>query len=120
MKIEISAGPHAGPDGSFAVRTIIFNDSYEPVSLSRNSFFGPTEVATTASGMPMAESAEATSGTPDEPLTLQPFTYYGRERWFNNLAAGDHTFFSEYRLEGSQTQREEVILTVPESGGAGT
>lgn len=112
MKIEISAAPGAGPDGSFAVRTLIWNDGYEPVPLSRNAFFGPTEIATTASGMPMAESAEATSGAPDEPMTLQPFTFYGRERWFD-LTPGEHTFFSEYRPEGGAVVRVEATLTVP-------
>jgi hypothetical protein len=116
MKIEISAAPAPGPDGSFAVRALIFNDSYEPVALSRNSLFGPTEIATTASGMPMPESAEATSGGPDEPMTLQPFCFYGRERWFD-LSAGDHEFFGEYRLEGAKVIREVVTLPVPEREG---
>ena len=112
MHIEISVGPAPGPNGSFAVRAIMLNDSYEPVPLSRNSFFGPTEIATTASGMPMAESVEATSGRPDEPMTLQPFTFYGRERWFDNLSVGDHEFFAEYRLEGTDVIREVVRLSV--------
>ena len=66
----------------------------------------------TASGMPMPESAEATSGTPDEPMTLQPFTFYGRERWFDNLSAGDHEFFAEYRLKGADVIRKVVMLSV--------
>lgn len=120
MRIEISAGPTPGPDASFAVRAVVINDSYDPVALSRNSFFGPTEIALTASGMPMAESAEATSGGPDEPMTLQPFTFYGRERWFENLSAGAHQFFAEYRLEGAEVIREEVTLSTPDKAGEET
>lgn len=118
MRLEIAAVPVSSSTARFAVRALIFNDSFEPVPLSRNSFYGPTPSGLTASGMPLPESAEATHGASDEPMTLQPFTFYGRERRFDELAAGDHEFTAEYRVDDpAQSLREVTTLTVSSPSG---
>lgn len=77
MKIEIHAPDTVKAGEAFAVRAVLFNDSYEPVAVSRNAFVGPTVIR--GGGM-TPPAVEATFGQADEPLTLQPFTFYGRER----------------------------------------
>jgi hypothetical protein len=97
MLLEISAVPARHDGAPFAVRAVIVNDSYQPVELSREAFVGPTLVGTTASGMPVPENVEPNYGTPVEPIVLAPFALYGRERFFEDLPAGDHEFTAEYR-----------------------
>jgi hypothetical protein len=78
------------------LRALLFNDSYEPVTVSRNAFVGPN-VRDAGTGAPRAEAVEATFGGPEEALTLQPFSFYGRERVYDNLAPGEATIEARYR-----------------------
>jgi len=114
MRLEITTA--AGNDGQVLVRALLFNDSFEPVPLSRNAFTGPTPVAALAGGMPQPESVEPTYGGPDEPLTLQPFTFYGRERSFGELAAGEHQFRAEFRPPGGEPLRTVITVAVSATG----
>jgi hypothetical protein len=75
MRIEIVTPESVTSSAEAKVRALLINDGYEPVPVSRNAFVGPT----VAGPHPVA-SVEPTYGQPDEPLTLQPFTFYGRER----------------------------------------
>jgi hypothetical protein len=75
MRIEIVTPDSITSSAEAKVRALLVNDSYEPVAVSRNGFVGPT--VTGAHQMP---SVEPTYGQAEEPLTLQPFTFYGRER----------------------------------------
>ncbi|WP_375424959.1 hypothetical protein [uncultured Friedmanniella sp.] len=98
MRLEITAiSTSAGPE--FVVRAAIVNDSFSPVPLSRNAFTGPTPVQV-GPGSPPAESVEATRDQPDEPMTLQPFTLYGRDRTFS-LPVGRHRFRAAYEPAGT-------------------
>lgn len=115
MRIEIAA---VDPSSDvLAVRAILLNDSYEPVAVSRHAFVGPTLVATTASGMPMAESVEATAGGVEEPMTLQPFTFYGRERWFQDLSPDEYDFRAEYRPETGEPLHVVATIVHRPAGG---
>lgn len=115
MRIEIAA---VDPQRDvLAVRAILLNDSYEPVAVSRHAFVGPTLVATTASGMPMPESVEATVGAVEEPMTLQPFTFYGRERWFENLSPGEYEFRADYRPETGEPLQVVATIVHNRAGG---
>ncbi|MBL8146651.1 MAG: hypothetical protein JNL34_09735 [Anaerolineae bacterium] len=85
MKLEIHAPDAVAAGKAFTVRAVLFNDSYAPVAVSRNALLGPT----VKSGAGMTPPAvEATFGQADEPLTLQPFTFYGRERQADGQQAG--------------------------------
>jgi hypothetical protein len=98
MRLEITA-VSLGESDEFTVRAAIVNDSFTPVHLSRNAFTGPTPVHV-GPGAPPAESVEPTFSQVDEPLTLQPFTLYGRDRTFA-LSAGQHRFRAEYQPGGA-------------------
>jgi hypothetical protein len=52
--------------------------------------------------MPLPESVEPTFGGPDEPLTLQPFSFYGRERSFQGLPVGVLEVTARYQPSGSE------------------
>lgn len=99
MQIEIEVLP--GP----RLRALLFNDSYAPVEVFRNSFVGPSIAG-------MAPAVESTFGGPDEPLTLHPFTYYGREREYAGLPAGDHRVIATYTDASGATLASETVLTV--------
>src|ERR1051325_9778127 len=88
VRVEISSPASVKGSEACVLRAFLFNDSYEPVSVSRNAFVGPNLRAVSTNGQPIPESVEATFGGADEPLTLQPFTLYGRERTFSGLGAG--------------------------------
>jgi hypothetical protein len=98
MQIEIEVLP-----GS-RLRALLFNDTYAPVEVLRNSFVGPS-----VAGMP--PSVEATFGGADEPLTLHPFTYYGRERDYAGLPAGDYRVTATYTDAAGATLVTETDLT---------
>lgn len=100
MKLEIHAPDQAKAGQAFSVRAVLFNDSYEPVAVSRNDFMGPTVV--TGQGM-TPPAVEATYGQPDEPLTLQPFTFYGRERQIDAQPPGEIRITVQY--QGSSAQK---------------
>ena len=46
--------------------------------------------------MPAPASVEPTFGQAEEPLILQPYTFYGRDRFFEDLDAADYIVTAEY------------------------
>jgi hypothetical protein len=106
MKLEIHAPDQMQAGAAFSARAVLFNDSYDPVPVSRNAFTGPTVV----SGAGMAPPAvEATFGLSDEPLTLQPFTFYGRERQVDAQAAGTVTITAEYQGDSGKLTAKKTV-----------
>ncbi len=116
MRIEISVVPGSA---QLVVRAALVNDSFEPVAVSRNAFVGPSLTALGANGMPQPPSVEPTYGQADEPLTLQPFSLYGRDRFFDELEPGEHEFSAEYTPADGPSERLRVTATinVSEPGG---
>jgi hypothetical protein len=102
MQIEINCPDAIRADEECRIRVLLFNDSYEPVMISRNAFVGPNLKALSADKHPLPESVEATFGGLDEPLTLQSFTFYGRERTFSKLPPGKIEIIAYYRLPEQQ------------------
>jgi hypothetical protein len=118
MRLEITAVSGTVEGEELTVRAAIVNDSFVPVPLSRNAFTGPSLIDL-GPGSPAEESVEATYNQPDQPLTLQPFTLYGRDRTFV-LPAGEHRFLAEYRPGGTESPlRLEVSIDVAEPPNAG-
>lgn len=108
MKLEIHAPQMMTAGQAFPVRIILFNDSYEPVSVSRNQLTGPNPQG---QGL-VPPNVEATKGQSDEPLTLQPFTFYGREREIGPFAAGSVEIAAEYEAEtGKLTEKVTVKIS---------
>lgn len=102
MRIEIVAPKSIRSTEVCNLRVLLFNDSYEPVQVSRNAFVGPNLRGLTPAGFPHPESVEPTYGGQDEPLTLQPFTFYGRERTFRDLPPGEIEINAYYHPGGSK------------------
>jgi hypothetical protein len=96
MRIEIHGPETVTTAEECRVRAVLFNDSYEPVAVSRNAFVGPNLSGIAPAGYPHPASVEPTFGQPDEPLTLQPFSFYGRERAFSGLLAGEGDVTATY------------------------
>jgi len=92
MRVEIVSPPSVTSATECVVRVLLINDSYEPVAVSRNAFIGPNLTAQHA-----VQSVEPTYGGPDEPLTLQPFSFYGRERSLS-LPPGESEIVASYRV----------------------
>lgn len=101
MRIEIDSPDTVSRSGELRLRAVLLNDSFEPVAVFRNAFLGPT-LRGDEPGPPRVESVEATFGEPEEPLILQPFTFYGRERSVSDLAPGDATVVASYRGPGGE------------------
>jgi hypothetical protein len=110
MRIEIQSPDSIKSSETLRLRAILFNDSYEPVVVSRNAFVGPSLRAVTPSGLPIPESVEATFGDQDESLTLQPFTFYGREREFSGLPPSEFEVSAYYQEIKSP---EHISASVP-------
>jgi hypothetical protein len=108
MRIEIQGIGGASSSQEVRIRAVLFNDGYDPVPVSRNAFVGPSVRAPSPMGMPLPESVEPTFGGPDEPLTLQPFSFYGRERSFNGLPVGVLEVAARYQPSGSEAVLEVV------------
>lgn len=106
MKLEVHAPDAVAAGKAFAVRAVLFNDSYEPVAVSRNAFIGPT--VNTGAGM-TPPAVEATFGQADEPLTLQPFTFYGRERQADPQAAGTVEITVQYTGESGPITASKTV-----------
>ena len=98
MRIEINCPDSIRADEECHIRVLLFNDSYEPVMISRNAFVGPNLKVLSVDKHPLPESVEGTFGGLDEPLTLQSFTFYGRERTFSELPPGKIEVSAYYRL----------------------
>jgi hypothetical protein len=105
VRVEIVAPASVTTADTCVIRALLFNDTYEPVAVSRNAFVGPNVLSVGASGHPLPDSVEATFGGAEEGLTLQPFTFYGRERTFSGLAAGRVEITALYSAEHN---RQEV------------
>ena len=116
MRIEIQGPGVVKASQEFSLRAVLFNDSYEPAAVSRNAFVGPNLRTVTASGYPQPESVEPTFGGPDEPLTLQPFTFYGRERTFNGLRPGEVDVTAYYRSADGQPGLSASLRLLIEQG----
>jgi hypothetical protein len=90
--------PRSGRARSARVRALLFNDSYEPVVISRNAFIGPTV-------RKQLLAVEPTYGHEEEVFTLHPFSFYGRERSVGPLPAG------EIEVTASYQSRSGVMVT---------
>lgn len=97
MQIEIHAPDNIGSGEEFALRALLFNDSYESVVVSRNAFIGPGVRERTPDGPPAPLAVEPTYGHTEEELKLQPFTFYGRQRLFGPFPAGNLEVAASYR-----------------------
>jgi hypothetical protein len=105
MRVEIITPEGPSSERERVVRALLINDGYEPVEVSRNAFVGPH-----VSGPHAVESVEPTVGGPDEPLTLQPFSFYGRERSLT-LPPGESEIVAAYRDGGDElTARTRVVV----------
>jgi len=110
MRIEILGPDSTKSSEHIRLRAILFNDTYEPIVISRNAFVGPSLRFVTQSDFHLPESVEPTFGFPDEPLTLQPFSFYGREREFSGLPPGEAEVTSSY--QGPEDQKR-ISASVP-------
>jgi hypothetical protein len=106
MKLEIHAPDTVQPGTAFPVRVILFNDAYHPAAVSRNALMGPTVI--TGQGM-TPPAVEATFGMADQPLTLQPFTFYGRERQVDAQASGSVEVTAQYSDGGEPLTASKTI-----------
>jgi hypothetical protein len=112
VRVEIELPARCKASEPCRIRVLLFNDSYEPQVVSRNALVGPNLRAVMAGGLPFPPSVEPTFGGADEPLTLQPFTFYGRERSFDALVPGEIEVTASYRREGEEELTASRILPV--------
>jgi hypothetical protein len=94
MRLEVSALPPDIDDAPLMFRVLLLNDGFTPVEVFRNALTGPT--LQRVGDMPSPASVEPTFGQPEEPLILQPYTFYGRDRFFDDLDAADYIVTAEY------------------------
>jgi hypothetical protein len=97
MRVEIVSPESVRASETLPIRIVLFNDSYEPVAVSRNALLGPNLRGVNPTLPPFPDSVESTFGGAEEPLTLQPFTSYGRERTFEHLTPGEFEVTATYR-----------------------
>jgi hypothetical protein len=100
VRIELIVPDQAPAGQDFVMRALLVNDSYEPVEIWRNAFVGPT--AEPGTGAPVAPSVEPTFGQPEQPLLLQPFTFYGRDRQSGPMEPGVVVVAARYQPEGAE------------------
>ena len=113
MRIEIQCPKTIRTSEELRARAVLVNDQHEPVEVSRNAFIGPNVKESNPSGL-RPDSVEPTFGRMDQPLTLHPFSFYGRERAFRGLAAGEATVSARYRTpEGHEISASEQVLIQP-------
>jgi hypothetical protein len=107
MRLEVSTAPGSAPDGPLMFRVVLLNDGFSPVSIFRNALVGPT--LQRAGQMPGPLSVEPTYGAEEEPILLQPFAFYGRDRFFDDLEAAGYVVSAEYAVGGDRlTARLEL------------
>jgi hypothetical protein len=83
VRLELTCGgPNA--DGEVSIRLLVLNNDYEPLVVDRNLLYGPHP----ETGDPLLLASEPHS---DEPVVLNPWCLYGRERHFQ-YPAGVVTF----------------------------
>ncbi len=100
MRIEIQAPDTIRSGEECPLRALLFNDSYAPVVVSRNAFIGPGIQERTSGGPREPLAVEPTYGHEEEEFTLQPFSFYGRERLVGPFPAGDVEVAASYRSPG--------------------
>lgn len=93
MRIEISAPDTIRSGREWPVRALLFNDSFEPLVVSRNAFIGPGV-------RQQLLAVEPTYGHEAEVFTLHPFSFYGRERLIGPLPAGEVEVTASYSHSG--------------------
>jgi hypothetical protein len=112
LSIELQPVDTGNAPGPVRLRALLFNGGYEPVTISRNAFVGPN-LSVVPDGEPRPESVEPTLGGPEELLTLQPFTFYGRERTFDRIDGRELALLAYYRGPGADAEiRASEILTL--------
>jgi hypothetical protein len=94
MRLEVSTVSATAPDAPLMFRVLLLNDGFSPVRIFRNALVGPT--LQRDGEMPGPLSVEPTYGAQDEPILLQPFAFYGRDRFFDDLEAADYVVTAEY------------------------
>lgn len=97
MRIEIEGPDKIGAGEECPLRALLFNDSYEPVVVSRNAFIGPGVQERASGGPPEPLAVEPTYGHEEEEFTLQPFSFYGRERLLGPFPVGEVEVAASYR-----------------------
>lgn len=112
MRVEIIAPESGRADEEVALRAVLFNDSFEPVEISRNAFIGPNVVAVTAQGFPHPDAVEPTFGQDEELVSLQPFAFYGRERSYDSLGPGEVEVTAFYRPDGQPEIRASTRMRI--------
>jgi hypothetical protein len=113
MRVELQCPESAKSSEKLTLRAILFNDSYEAITISRNGFVGPNVQSLNAGSGLNPESVEPTFGQTEETLVLHPFSFYGRERTFDQLQHGDLEVTAYYRnstgeIETTISQRLRV------------
>ncbi len=111
MKLEIHCPDRAAATEPLPLRVLLFNDSYDAVAVSRNALVGPNLEPIDPGGHPYLRSVEPTFGGTEEPLTLQPFTFYGRERTYDGLPPGAYEVSAYYDdPDGGLTSVKRVVV----------
>ena len=80
MRVEIVLPDQVRASAEVAIRVYLFNDSLEPVAVSRRAFVGPNLRSLEPARGPYPNEVEGSDE--EEPLTLQPLCLFGRERRF--------------------------------------
>ena len=93
MRIEIVLPSSAKAGSDIPVRVLLFNDDFDPVDITRESFVGPNLTALEPKRPRYPDEVEEPEETQN--LTLEPFTFYGRERSFK-LEAGSYKVAALY------------------------
>jgi len=107
MRIEIQCVDVVRASGEVSIRAILFNDSFDPVPVLRSAFVGPN----LSDRRP--ESVEPNVQGLKQPLILQPFSFYGRERVFSGFDVGPLSVAAYYRgVTGEEQLREQMSIDV--------
>ena len=80
MRVEIVMPGVTRASAELAIRVVLFNDSFEPVGVSRRTLVGPNLRAVDPVRGPYPNEVEGSDQ--EEGLTLQPWCLIGRERRF--------------------------------------
>jgi hypothetical protein len=110
MRIELIVPDRVAAGSEFTARALLINDGYEPAEVLRNVFVGPT--ATPAGTGPVPAAVEPTFGQAEQPLLLQPFTFYGRDRQAGGFPPGVVTVTATYQVDGAAplAASQEVVI----------
>jgi hypothetical protein len=89
LKLHLEAERREVPAGApLVVRLVVYDDEYEPVVFDRTMLLGPNLVGPTG---PLPLSAEPEFDDPAlNDVALNPGCYYGRQREFSDLPAGEY------------------------------